>query len=208
MSKIPKLMVNVNIKPNLIEIQRDITISNISHMRIENIEQLYERCNSAVEYIKICPFMVYNDRPIIYVHSLKFANQPTETIINRSFYKSTGTSRNDITIRDIWFPMSDLGFRQGSVFRGGKVTFYAIIGKMEDEILVQLMEELPFDMNADYHTYYRFINENNTYVSKILRNVITPEILSTLPDHSADNIDVLLSMYEHYVCSEPIVLHI
>ena len=207
MSKIPKLMVNVNTPPDPIEIQRKYTISNISHMRIENIERLYERCNSVVEYIKICLFMIFSGRHIIYVHSLKFANQATETIINRSFYKSTGTSRNDINIRDIWFPMSDLGFKrvrhEGSVAR-----VCAAISKMEDEILIQLTDRMPFDMNADYHTYYRFINENNTYVSKILRNVITPEILSTLPDHSDDDLDDLLSMYEHYVCSEPLVLYI
>ena len=177
------------------------TMECIKHMKRDYIENLYSQCNDIVEYIKICPFIRFNGRDMIYVYSLKFNSDDQETIINRTFYKSTGTARNDISIENIWFPMSDIGFKPEMSDNG----IYVIIGKLEDNILINLYKSI-IDIRDEYNIYCRFVTKLNTYVSKILRLTMTPEILSTLPDHSRDTIDQLLTLYEHKVCVEPIII--
>jgi len=163
-------------------------------MKNEYIEELYEQCNVPVEYIKICPLMRWNNRGLIYVHSIKFVTEPTETFINRTFYQSTGISRGDITTRGIWFPVSDKGF-ESDITR--KIVLR--LGKLEDQILSSIESGYKYDFNADYNIYCRFVNKNNTY---------TDDFVMTLTDHTNSSYPEVLTLYENKVCANPMIINL
>lgn len=186
------------------------TIQCIKKMQISVINSLYDECSDPIDYIKICPFMLYNEREMIYVYSIKFNTLQEETPVMRMFYKSTGSSRGDINIKNIWFPMSDVGFRKEF---GGNGAIIGIVGKLEDEILVELQElAIPSPLlDHSVNKYCRFINRINTCASKVLMEMFETnpefiEVVENLDDHSEDSVDNLLELYENKVCAVPMVM--
>lgn len=149
------------------------TIDCIKHMRNDYIEKIYSELPRKVEYVKLCKFLNVGNRPIVYVKSIKFVDDEKETLVLRSFYKSTGTSRGDINIRNYWFPC--VGFK----FEPFKETI--IISKLEDDILLKLYnhkdtfvdDQLPLIKLNDHPVtkYCRFVTELNSYVSKSLKSL-------------------------------------
>jgi hypothetical protein len=158
------------IKPEINE--KDImkhgnTIECIKHMKIEKINEIYSSLSRTIEYIDICNLINLEDRNIIHIKSIKFTDQDEETIVLQSFYKSTGRSRGDSNISDIWFPCKKLEYS----FRNTEMVLR--ITKLEDDILLKLTAPtLNYSIINEYENsvvkYCRFVNELNSYISKVL----------------------------------------
>ena len=117
------------------------------------IKDIYQELPDNIEYIKICPFINCDNRPILYIYSIKLHDKE-ENIISRCFYKSTGTSRS-ASILNIWFPCDDKPFRKNT----GEL--FLTISKLEDEILDKMIRnKLIYKKYENIEKYCRFINES------------------------------------------------
>ena len=183
------------------------TIECIKHMNIDIIETIFNELNEKVEYIKLCKFFNVENREIVYVKSIKFEKDSYETLVSRCFYKSTGTSRGDVNIRNYWFPC--IGFRSELSKN------IIVISKLEDNILQKLYIIKDNSKLKDINTMYiednltinnhpvvkycRFVTELNSYVSKALLK-LSPEYISSIPtfpssENSIKDVDILLDQY-------------
>jgi hypothetical protein len=117
-----------------------------------------------INFMKCHLVFVINERPIIYVKSITINN--CEIPIHSGFYKSTGISRHDITIKDCWFPTTRLRYIAKYCYK---------LDKPEDNYILKYDHMSTLSTNEDeikeqdmLIKYGRFINENNALVSCFL----------------------------------------
>jgi hypothetical protein len=122
--------------------------------------------DKAITSIKCHLVFVINERPIIYVKSITINN--CEIPIHLGFYKSTGTSRYDRTIKDYWFPTTQMRCIANDCYK---------LDKPEDNYILKYDHMTTLSTNEDeikeqdmLMKYGRFINENNALVSYFLHN--------------------------------------
>lgn len=129
---------------------------------------------TSIQCIK-CHALFVNERAIIYVKSITINN--CEIPINLGFYKSTGISRGDTTIKNCWFPTTHLS---------QIVKDFCHFAKPEDNYILKYDSIYTLSTNVDeikeqddlLH-YGRFINENNALVSYFLysKNKVLSELV-------------------------------
>jgi hypothetical protein len=160
---IPKRDIKMDFrKSTILSMLRYMTLS--TEMTLETIFDSLK--DKAITSIKCHLVFVINERPIIYVKSITINN--CEIPIHLGFYKSTGTSRYDITIKDYWFPTTRLRYIAKYCYK---------LDKPEDNYILKYDHMSTLSTNEDeikeqdiLIKYGRFINENNALICYILNN--------------------------------------
>ena len=131
--------------------------------------------DKAITTIKCHLVFVINERPIIYVKSITINN--CEIPIHSGFYKSTGISRHDRTIKDCWFPTTRLRYIAKNCYK---------LDKPEDNYILKYDHMYTLSTNEDeikeqdmLIKYGRFINENNALICFFLnkKNKLLSELV-------------------------------
>jgi hypothetical protein len=181
---IPSLKL-LTIKPKVKDTEIEIKLNKINNIRhdIKYLsEEAYNRINASlvreVSYIKICPMYKIVNRNIMYVYSIKFEDNQDETIIDNTFYQSTGTSRG-IEDKDNWYVgTNELG---NKLVKGEEKHLDLIRSVYENEseydghdIFYQGVSI--FSPESKYNFYSRFLTENNAYINKYMKKFTVDEI--------------------------------
>ena len=161
------------------DFRRSVILSMLRHMS-SNTEMtlktiFYSLKDKPITTIKCHLVFVINERPIIYVKSIIINN--CEIPIHLGFYKSTGTSRYDRTIKDYWFPTTQMICIAKDCYK---------LDKPEDNYILKYDHITTLSTNEDeikeqdmLLKYGRFINENNALVSYFLntKNKLLSELV-------------------------------
>jgi hypothetical protein len=172
------------------------------------IQSIYDNLPDIIEYIRICPFYIVSGRPVIKVLMIKYFDNENETVINQTFYQSTGTSRGIHDIEGIWFPGGEIV----DVIRISKVedTYYEELATAYNQIKhnipaaiysntvnVTLSDGNKLNILADEerYKYSRFITKIFASISKFLwyhkaqlKDIMSDITPYTLPDKMFDNL--------------------
>lgn len=135
-----------------------------------------------IHSIKCHPLFIINDRPIIYVKTITINN--CEIPIHMGFYRSTGISRGDKTIRNYWFPTTHLSQLAKDFYHIAKPEDNYLV-KYDNKSLVLSSDETEIKEQDELLTYGRFINENNALVCYFLTT--KNELLPTYKPFSIDS---------------------
>jgi len=169
----PSLTVIIPKRNPEMDFRRSTILSMLRYMTLstETTEMTFKTIfdslkDKASTSIKCHLVFVINERPIIYVKSITINN--CEIPIHLGFYKSTGTSRYDITIKDYWFPTTQMRCIAKDCYK---------LDKPEDNYILKYDHMTTLSTNEDeikeqdmLMKYGRFINENNALVSYFLHN--------------------------------------
>ena len=158
--------------------------SCIKYMPISKIQEIYKLLDRKIDYIKLCGLLNLGDRPMIYIKSVKFNDNEKETPALCSFYRSTGTSRGDVSIKNIWFPAkgltrSTIAKLEDDILNRINHSIDLLQGMHANEETIKFYEELLSNSETNVVKYCRFINEFYSSISKYL-SAIDENYLETL----------------------------
>jgi len=162
--------------------EKSYSINNIFHDLIDK---------NTINTIKYYKLFIINDRPILYVKSITVNR--VEIHINLSFYRSSGISRGDESIKNYWFPTTHIRIDYDKKY---------ILAKLEDNYL-EKYENMPILTDPSRNreeeegilNYGRYITMNNALVGYFL---FTNN--DVFPNSSFEEINLeQLSNYTNYI---------
>jgi len=153
-------------KPKTFSKKNDV-LYNLKHMSIKQINKIFDELKREnIDFTFDCKVLAsFHGRDIVQINSIN--GKPLETDL--FFYKSSGVSRMDKSIKDIWFPCGEKCVSPSS----------QRITKAEDKFLLNDMM-LESQLNSETNSYKpedniphltrygRFINKQNAFISKML----------------------------------------
>lgn len=167
-----KPLIMPKIDPRILEIQENL--KRMDRDFVQTVYNLYE--NPLVKGLKVknIGMVMRNGQPekqrhILFVESILTPNKEIPVMSDKFsngqlFYQSTGTSRDlKTSIKDLWFPFEYLGRTK--------------IHKSEDKYLLDeklIQKDMENKEGNNPLLYMRFINANNTAISKYLSSIKVP----------------------------------
>ena len=134
---------------------------------VENTQTVLNTIFAGVSNIECCinyhKVFIINERPIVYVTSLTLNN--SEIPINMGFYKSLGISRGDSTIKEYWFPTTQI-IRLLNNYKLSKPEDNYIL--KYDAIYKLSTNEADIKEQDDLLKYGRFINKHYALICYLL----------------------------------------
>jgi hypothetical protein len=124
---------------------------------------IYETINDSIN-IKYHKIFIIEKRPIVYVTSIIINN--IEIPINMGFYKSMGISRRDSTIKNYWFPTTQIIQLSNNNYKLSKSEDNYIL--KYDAIYKLSKNEVDIIEQNNLIQYGRFINKNYALVCYVL----------------------------------------
>ena len=143
---------------------------------VENTQTVLNTIFAGVSNIECCinyhKVFIINERPIVYVTSLTLNN--SEIPINMGFYKSLGISRGDSTIKEYWFPTTQI-IRLLNNYKLSKPEDNYKLSKPEDNYILKYdaiyklsTNEADIKEQDDLLKYGRFINKHYALICYLL----------------------------------------
>ena len=147
--------------------KKNDVLYNLKHMSIKQINKIYyELKRENIDFTFDCKVLAsFHGRDIVQINSIN--GKPLEN--NLFFYKSSGVSRMDKSIKDIWFPCGEKCVSPLSQ-RITKAEDNFLLNEMmlESQLNSETNSYKPSD-NIPYLTKYgRFINKQNALISRML----------------------------------------